>query len=177
MDKQASIVNEAVLQKSMVDRVGATRLGVLTVKYIASPVQRFLYRATGGRAFTTTGRGKNVLLLTTKGRRTGKARTTPVYYLRDGDRAVICNVNPGFERTNPWVLNLRAHPLAKAQIGRDVAEYRVREATDPEMQKYWPQLLQLWPAYGEFFERSGQRAVFVLERSGRADELIAEGDT
>src|SRR5512143_1769977 len=148
----------------MMDRVGATRLGVWIIKRIVSPVQRFLYRATRGAAFTTTGRGKNVLLLPPKGRLTGKTRTTPVYYLRDGDSIVICNVNPGFERVNPWVLNLRGHSIAKVQIGREVAEYHAREATDPELQKYWPQLLELWPAYGEFFERSGQRAVFVLER-------------
>lgn len=42
-----------------------------------------------------------ILLLTTKGRRTGKERTTPIFYLREGERLVICNVNPGFERTNP----------------------------------------------------------------------------
>jgi deazaflavin-dependent oxidoreductase (nitroreductase family) len=50
--------------------------------------------------------------LTTTGRRTGKARTVPLLYLRDGNRVVICNVNPGFERPNPWVLNLRAQPRA-----------------------------------------------------------------
>jgi len=158
------------------DRVGATRLGVWIIKHLVSPAQRFLYRATRGGAFTTAGRGKNVLLLTTKGRLTGKARTTPVYYLRDGDRIVICNVNPGFERINPWVLNLRAHPIAKVQIGGDVAEYHVREATTLELQQYWPQLLELWPAYGKFFERSGQRAVFVLERPSGADGLNSEGE-
>ncbi len=160
----------------MLDRLGATRLGVWIIKRIVSPAQRFLYRATRGGAFTTAGRGKNVLLLTTKGRLTGKSRTTPVYYLRDGDSIVICNVNPGFERVNPWVLNLRAHPIAKVQIGRDLAEYHAREATDLELNKYWPQLLELWPAYGEFFARSGQRAVFVLERPSRADGSTTEGE-
>ena len=129
-----------------------------------SPTQRFLYRATGGKAFTTGGVGRDVLLLTTRGRRTGKDRTTPVYYLRDEDRIIVCNVNPGFERTNPWVINLRAHPIAKVQIGPEITECRAREVTDTEIEVYWAQLLRIWPAYGSHFEKSHQRAIFVLER-------------
>jgi len=74
-------------------------------------------------------------------------------------------VNPGFERTNPWVVNLRATPVAKLQIGRVVAQYHAREANEAEMGLYWPQLLEIWPAYGSHFEKSRQRTVFVLERA------------
>jgi deazaflavin-dependent oxidoreductase (nitroreductase family) len=149
----------------MVSRIGSTRLGVWLIKHLVSPTQRWLYRATGGKGFTTKASGRDVLLLTTRGRRTGKERTTPVFYLRDGDRVVICNVNPGFERPNPWVLNLRAHPVARLQIGPDTAEYRAREATEAEVGLYWPQLIRIWPAYQAHFEKSHQRAVFVLERT------------
>ena len=148
----------------MIDRLGATRLGVRVIKQIASPAQRLLYHVTGGRAFTAVGAGRVVLLLTTRGRLTGKDRTIPVYYLRDGNRIVICNVNPGFERTNPWVTNLRAHPIARLQIGPELAEYHAREATEAENSLYWPRLLGIWPAYGSHFEKSHQRAIFVLER-------------
>ena len=149
----------------MIDRLGSTRLGVWVIKFIVSPAQRFIYRATSGKAFTTAGKDRDVLLLTTRGRLTGKDRTIPVYYLRDENRIVICNVNPGFERTNPWVVNLRAHPIAKLQIGSELEEYRAREATDAEISIYWPRLLNIWPAYGLHFEKSHQRAIFVLERT------------
>ncbi len=148
----------------MINRLGATRLGVWAIKHLVSPAQRLLYRLTGGKAFTTAGKERDVLLLTTRGRLTGKDRTVPVYYLRDEDRIVICNVNPGFERTNPWVINLRAHPVARLQIGPENAEYRAHEATEAEVSRYWPQLLNIWPAYGSHFEKSRQRAIFVLER-------------
>ena len=85
--------------RGLAQRLGGTRLGVLAVGRIVSPLQRQLYRRTGGR-LSLTGRAP-VLLLTTTGRRTGKARTVPLLYIRDGDRLVICNVNPGFERPNP----------------------------------------------------------------------------
>ena len=94
----------------VVRRLGGTRVGVLAIGRIVSPLQRELYRRTGGR-LSLTGRAP-VLLLTTTGRRTGKARTIPLLYVRDGDRLIVCNANPGFERPNPWVLNLRAEPDA-----------------------------------------------------------------
>src|SRR6266487_176674 len=103
----------------MINRLGATRIGVWAIKHLISPLQRWIYHASGGRFGSTVSPGQNVLLLTTKGRRTGQDRTIPVFYLRDGDSIVICNVNPGFERTNPWVVNLRANPVAQLQIGRD----------------------------------------------------------
>jgi deazaflavin-dependent oxidoreductase (nitroreductase family) len=147
----------------MINRIGATPIGVWIIKHLVSPIQQWVYRLTGGNRFLMGGTQDMILLLTTKGRRSGKDRTTPVFYLRDNDRLVICNVNPGFERTNPWVLNLRAHPVARAQIGQGTGEYHAREVTEAEMAYYWPQLLKLWPAYQSHFERSGRRAVFVLE--------------
>jgi hypothetical protein len=85
--------------RGFAQRLGGTRVGVLAIGWVVSPLQRQLYRRTGGR-FSLTGRAP-VLLLTTTGRRTGKARTVPLLYLRDGNRVVICNVNPGFERPQP----------------------------------------------------------------------------
>jgi hypothetical protein len=59
---------------------------------------------------------------------------------------------------------LRANPLARAQIGQEIGTYRAREATDEEIERYWPRLVEIWPAYKTFYHRSGQRSIFVLER-------------
>jgi deazaflavin-dependent oxidoreductase (nitroreductase family) len=150
--------------RRLAQRLGGTRLGALAIGRIVSPLQRELYRRTGGR-LSLTGRAP-VLLLTTTGRRTGKARTVPLLYLRDGDRLVICNVNPGFERPNPWVGNLRAHPHAEVQIGRGTTSMSARPASDDELDRYWPQLTKVWPAYQAFYDKGGKRSVFVLEPNG-----------
>jgi deazaflavin-dependent oxidoreductase (nitroreductase family) len=134
---------------------------VLAIGWVVSPLQRELYRRSGGR-LSLTGRAP-VLLLTTTGRRSGKPRTVPLFYLRDGGRLVICNVNPGFERPNPWVLNLRAAPHAHVQVGRVTARVTARPASDDELDRYWPQLTKMWPAYQDFYAKGGQRSVFVLE--------------
>lgn len=147
--------------REFAQRLGGTRAGVLAIGRVVSPLQRELYRRTGGR-FSLTGRAP-VLLLTTTGRRTGKARTVPLLYIRDGDRLVICNVNPGFERPNPWILNLGAEPRAQVQIGRGTASVRARPASEYELDRYWPQLTKMWPAYQAFYDKAGERSVFVLE--------------
>jgi F420H(2)-dependent quinone reductase len=146
----------------MIERFGSTRLGVWTIKHLVSPLQRWFYQRTGGKLFRSR---DNVLLLTTLGRRSGKERTTPVFFIRDGDRIVICNVNPGFERTNPWVLNLRANSLATLQIGSEVLSWRSREANKEEIDYYWPMLLKVWPAYQVHYLKSQQRSIFILERA------------
>ncbi len=146
-----------------VSKLGASRFGVWTIKHVITPFQRWIYRSTGGRYLIVGGSRDRILLLTTKGRKSGKYRTVPVFYLRDGDQLVVCNVNPGFEHTNPWVLNLRANPVAQVQIGQEVSKYNARELTDTEVERYWIELVKLWPAYRTHYERSGKRAVFVLE--------------
>jgi deazaflavin-dependent oxidoreductase (nitroreductase family) len=106
-----------------------------------------------------------VLLLTTIGRRTRKERTIPVFYLRDGEAIIICNVRPKRERTNPWVINLRSHPVAQLQIGRETVQYKAREATDEEIDRLWPRLFALWPAFKVYYENGGRRTIFILKRT------------
>ncbi len=144
-------------------RLGATRIGVWVIKHVVSPLDRWIYQRTGGRRVSVGKPIGPLLLLTTTGRRSGTDRTTPVFYLRDGERLVVCNVNPGFERPNPWTLNLRANPIARVQIGKVRGIYQAREASEAEIDRYWPQLVQVWPAYQTLYDRSRQRLVFLLE--------------
>jgi len=159
------IIRAAV--RGFAQRLGGTHVGVLAIGRVVSPLQRRLYRRTGGRV-SLTGRAP-VLLLTTTGRRTGKARTVPLLYLRDGDRVVICNVNPGFERPNPWILNLRAQPRARVQVGRDTIPVRARSVSGNELDRYWPWLVKLWPAYQTFYDRGASDGFSCLSRIASHD--------
>jgi F420H(2)-dependent quinone reductase len=148
---------------SVLQRFGATKIGVWVIKHLVSPLDLWMYQHTGGRRVSTGRPLASLLLLTTTGQHSGMKHTTPVFYLRDGDRLVICNVNPGFEHPNPWTLNLRANPIANVQIGTVHEQYRARKANEVEVERYWPHLVQLWPAYKAHYERSGQRTIFLLE--------------
>jgi deazaflavin-dependent oxidoreductase (nitroreductase family) len=143
--------------------LGATPLGVWLIKHIFSPLDRLLYRWSDGHSYWLGRTLAPRLLLTTRGRRTGLERTVPIFYLEEGDRLIICNVNPGFEHTNPWTLNLRAHPVARVRTGSVSGAYHAREATAEEVARYWPQLIRIWPAYQTHFDRGGQRCIFILE--------------
>jgi F420H(2)-dependent quinone reductase len=105
-------------------RLGGTPLGVWAIKHVVTPLLRWIYRMSDGQRLSSGGLVGPILLLTTTGRRTGKERTTPLLYLRECQRLIICNVNPGFERPNPWTLNLRARPVVRVQIGREIGIYR-----------------------------------------------------
>ncbi|MGB8381865.1 MAG: nitroreductase/quinone reductase family protein [Dermatophilaceae bacterium] len=124
-------------------------------------MQRRLYVITRGR-ISLTGHAP-VLLLTTVGRRTGRERTIPLFYLRDDNRLVVCNVNPGLERPNPWTLNLIAEPHALVTLGSETYGVTARKALQDEVDSYWPRFTKLWPAYQTFADRGGTISVFILE--------------
>ncbi|MGV1007834.1 MAG: nitroreductase/quinone reductase family protein [Dermatophilaceae bacterium] len=141
---------------------GGTPLGVWAIKTLVSPAQQRVYRLSRGRV-SLTGR-LPVMLLTTTGRRSGKPRTVPVFYVREDDDFVICNVRPPGERANPWVLNLRAHPNVLVEVSGARLRARARAATEAEVASFWPRLVRLWPAYEDFHLAGGQRSLYVLER-------------
>jgi deazaflavin-dependent oxidoreductase (nitroreductase family) len=129
---------------------------------IGAPLDRFLYRVSGGRLASTVG-VVPTMLLTTTGRRSGRRRTTPVMYLPDGDRFVVSSENFGQQRAAAWPLNLAADPHATVQVGSRQIACRARLLDDAEADRYWPRLVQAWPAHEAYRARSGTRHTFLLE--------------
>ena len=77
-----------------------------------------LYRLSGGRLMSTIN-GLPVLLLTARGRRTGKSRTVPVLFLRDGDDYLVCASYAGAPKHPAWYLNARDAGEATIRVGGD----------------------------------------------------------
>ena len=133
------------------------------------PLDRMLYRRSGGRlsvAHVGTKRAgaMQTLLLTTTGRKSGQPRTTPVLYLEDGNRYVVVASNFGRERHPAWSSNLIADPHATVQVRDQQRTVVARRATDDEARALWPRLLELYPTWDAYTERT-QRGfrVFFLE--------------
>ncbi|HKD97188.1 MAG TPA: nitroreductase family deazaflavin-dependent oxidoreductase [Micromonosporaceae bacterium] len=74
--------------------------------------------------FRTNGapEGRPLLLLTTTGRRSGERRTSPMMYIRDGDRLLVVASNAGADRDPMWYLNLVSDPRVHVEIGTESYE-------------------------------------------------------
>jgi deazaflavin-dependent oxidoreductase (nitroreductase family) len=116
-----------------------------------------LYRRTGGRlgGHLPGWPAARILLLDHVGARSGRRRTSPLMYHRDGERVAVVASKAG-QPTNPaWFHNLKAHPETTIQIGRQISRVRARVATDAERARLWPEFVAFYPGY-EFFQRNAR---------------------
>jgi deazaflavin-dependent oxidoreductase (nitroreductase family) len=140
------------------------RIGTALVK-VMSKANVWAYRATGGRVGGRFLRGAPVLLLTTRGRRSGQPRTAPLLYLADGDRVVIVASKGGMSEHPLWYRNLRADPECEVEIGRERRAVRARVATAEEKRELWPKLLAMYRDYADYQARTERDIpVVILER-------------
>ena len=124
------------------------------------------YRETGGEVGHIWKRGSKILLLTTKGRRTGEPTTTPLIY-EDADGAYVIVASKGGAPQHPgWYRNLSKDPEVEVQVLDDVFTARARTASGDERERLWRLAAQQWPAYDDY-QRSTDREipVVVLERA------------
>lgn len=115
-----------------------------------SRLNTWMYRRGGGEGLGGTFQKIPVALLTTTGRKTGKPRVSPLYFVQDGARVIIAASKGGAEKNPMWYLNLKANPGVQVQIKREVLDLKARDASDEERQKYWPQLVDMYPSYEDY---------------------------
>ncbi len=120
-----------------------------------------LYRATKGKVGSTLA-GAPVLLLTTTGRKSGKARTNPLLYLRDGDRYVVVASKGGFPTHPAWYLNLQSEPRVQVEVGAETKQMRARTASEAERAHYWPLLVRMYKYYESYQERTERPIPVVI---------------
>ncbi len=122
------------------------------------------YEATDG-AEGHDWQGTTALILTTRGRRSGEPRRTPLIYQRHGDDVIIVASRGGDPEPPAWYLNLQADPEVGVQIRDDRFTARARTATEDERPELWRLMTATWPAYDEYQERTDRQIpVVVLER-------------
>jgi deazaflavin-dependent oxidoreductase (nitroreductase family) len=105
--------------------------------------------------------GVTNLLLTTRGRRTGRLRRTALIYARDGSRYVVVASGAGEDHHPAWYLNLRADPLVGVQVGAEVFVARAATARGAERDRLWRMMAGLWPDY-ERYQRQASRTIPVV---------------
>jgi deazaflavin-dependent oxidoreductase (nitroreductase family) len=138
----------------------------LTGEYEPSPWDRISeqvdqYEATGGKEGGTL-EGVPVVILTTKGRKTGKLRKSPLMRIEhDGTYAVVASLG-GAPQHPVWYLNLVANPDVTLQDGDQVFDFRARTASPAEKRHWWPRLTAVWPPYSEYQSKTERDIPVVL---------------
>src|SRR5438874_7206884 len=121
----------------------------------------FWYRLTGGRI---GGRvvGTPVLLLTTTGRKSGRAWTTPLSYLEDDGSFVVIASAGGSPRHPAWYHNLHSQPAARIEIPGQTLAVTAETASTEDKARLWPRITAMYAGYDDYQRRTSRDIPVVL---------------
>ena len=97
--------------------------------------------------------GRQLLLLTTTGRRSGQARTTPMMYVPDSDRLLVIAANAGAVRHPDWYLNLVADPRVRVEVSDQSYDATATPLAGAERAEVFARIVADYPFFGEYQER------------------------
>jgi F420H(2)-dependent quinone reductase len=134
-------------------------------EWVREQIER--YEATGGReANTLRDTGLPIIIVTTKGNKTGKIRKTALMRVEhEGEYALVASVG-GAPKHPVWYFNLKADPEAvMIQDGPEPFDAVVREVEGEERDQWWERAVAAFPPYAEYQQRTERRIpVFVASR-------------
>jgi deazaflavin-dependent oxidoreductase (nitroreductase family) len=124
-----------------------------------------VYRATCGLVGHRFPGAPPMLLLDHVGAKSGRKRTSPLVYVRDGDDLVLVASKGGYPRHPAWFHNLRANPDTTVQVGSERRPVRARMATPEERARLWPHAVATWGGYADYQKRTSREIpLVILER-------------
>ncbi|MBA2327415.1 MAG: nitroreductase family deazaflavin-dependent oxidoreductase [Actinobacteria bacterium] len=127
--------------------------------FVAEHVRQ--YEETGGREGGTL-EGKPCVILTTRGRRTGKLRKSALMRVEhDGAYAVVASLG-GAPKHPVWYLNLLADPEVTLQDGDAVSDRRARVVTGDERDEWWARAAEVWPPYDDYQTKTDREIPVVV---------------
>ncbi|MFD5394747.1 nitroreductase family deazaflavin-dependent oxidoreductase [Streptomyces sp. NPDC127097] len=121
------------------------------------------YETSGGREGTTL-RGMPVVILTTRGAKSGKIRKSPLMRVEhDGAYAAVASMG-GAPRHPVWYHNLVSDPRVELQDGPVRQDMTAREVTGAEKALWWGRAVEAYPDYDDYQKKTDRQIpVFVLE--------------
>ena len=119
-----------------------------------------------GKVTTGPFLGRDVLLITTKGAKTGKPVTKPVVFHRDGDRLVIVASKGGADTNPSWYHNLKANPVVTIELGGETFKAHATVAKpEAERRRLYDQHSAINPGFKDYEKKTTRRIpVITLER-------------
>ena len=127
------------------------------------------YERTGGReANTLRDTGLPIIVVTTRGAKTGRVRKTPLMRVEhDGEYALVASMG-GAPKHPVWYFNLKTHPDdVVIQDGPEPFAAEIREITGDERAQWWERAVAAYPPYAEYQERT-ERTIPVFVAAPRS---------
>lgn len=106
--------------------------------------------------------GAPLLLLTTRGRKSGVTRTNPMMYLADGDRLMVFASKAGAPTHPDWYLNLLADPEVTVEVGTKSFTATATELTGEERDRIYAEQARRYPGFAEYQTKT-DRVIPVVE--------------
>ena len=146
----------------------------LSGEYAPSPAawvrdQVAAYEASGGQqASTLRDTGLPVIIVTTRGNKTGKLRKTPLMRVEHDGQYLLVASKGGAPQNPVWYYNLRADPDAvRLQDGPEPFDVSVRELAGPERAEWWQRAVDAFAPYAEYQQNTSRVIpVFLATRKG-----------
>jgi deazaflavin-dependent oxidoreductase (nitroreductase family) len=127
-------------------------------------VERYL--ATDGEEGYDWRNGTSILILFTKGRKSGEERRHALIYRDYEDKHLVVASKGGAPEPPAWFRNLEANPEVEVQIKGDHFKARARVATPKEKPDMWKHMTEVWPDYDAYQQKTDREIpVVVLERA------------
>lgn len=145
----------------------------LSGEYEPSPAQWVrdqveAYERSGGReANTLRDTGLPIVIVTTRGNKTGKLRKTPLMRVEHGGEYALVASKGGAPSHPVWYYNLKANPQAVTlQDGAQPFDVNVREVSGDEREQWWQRAIEAYPPYAQYQDKTTRQIpVFVASRS------------
>ena len=129
----------------------------------AARLHRGLYRLSGGKIGGSV-KGVPLLLLTTRGRKSGRAYTWPVGYVVDGEDLLLIASAGGGPRNPGWYYNLCTNPNVTIEIGRKSRAMVAEPQTGTERAKCWARTVAEHPLFDDYQRKVTREIPVVLLR-------------
>ena len=128
------------------------------------PIHRRLYDLTGGRGPIGRALGVDMVVVTMRGRRSGRDRRVPLAAVRDGAAWIVVGSNGGKATAPDWARNLRTHPDVLVQHRTAKTAHRARETSGEEARRQWALVVAAYPGFALYRDRTDRPIpLFALE--------------
>ncbi|GAB3119862.1 nitroreductase family deazaflavin-dependent oxidoreductase [Glaciibacter psychrotolerans] len=125
--------------------------------------QAELFESSGGQEANEL-RSKPIIVLTTRGAKTGALRKTALMRVEHEGRYAVIASKGGTPENPAWYFNMVAEPHVLLQDGDVTLDYLAHETLGAERDEWWARAVAAWPDYADYQLKTDRRIpVFLLE--------------